>query len=233
NGKTKEFMPPSFQKFDADFVVKYEPRKEAKKTAKKAEKGKEIKLKDYELDYLIHKDDGGVILTGEKYYITYKTSTSSSMYKPSFSTNKNLATGTQTIYHYDNIIVINISPEGTIEWAQKIPKRQLTTSMRRFCSYSVTRIKDKLYFIFNDNPKNLNISPTATGVRAVIWGRAIPVIVTMDSKGNQKREALSYGKELKKLWVVPTKAQLISDNEMILYARSIKKSMRLFKIIFK
>ncbi|MEO1626164.1 MAG: hypothetical protein AAFV25_13485, partial [Bacteroidota bacterium] len=60
-------------------------------------------------------------------------------------------------YNYNDIIVVNIRPDGEIEWATHIPKRQETSNDGGyFSSYAMSIVRDRLYFIFNDNGRNFS-----------------------------------------------------------------------------
>ena len=60
-------------------------------------------------------------------------------------------------YNYNDIIVVNIQPDGGIEWATRIPKRQETVNDGGYySSYAMSIVRDRLYFIFNDNSRNFS-----------------------------------------------------------------------------
>lgn len=220
DSQTKEIISKEFQKFGIDFITQNMTERGEKKTKKKVEKGKNIEMFQYDLDNIILKDDGGAILIGEQYYITSHThSTSNSSYITYY-------------YHYNDIVLINISPEGKIQWTEKIPKRQVTRDDGGFySSYAVSVVKDKLYFVFNDNPKNLFYKGKGKLYNFNKSKESLVVLVTVESDGTQIKEALFSAKDTKIL-TRPAVCEQISDNEMIIFGQKRKKH-RFAKITFK
>ena len=98
-------------------------------------------------------------------------------------------------------------------------------------SYVLSVVGDKLFFVFNDNPKNLFLKP---GDRVESFRRgkgSIAVLVELDNEGNQTREALYRASEAGIL-ARPMVCTQISKNEMILFGQK-KKIHRFSKITFK
>lgn len=108
---------------------------------------------------VITKEDGGLILVGEKYL--------------SYSVQSRNAT---TVYHYLNdLLVTNIDAKGEVKWSKVVPKLQghaFTWNIITLLSYSAKRAylgieyfsyvpylkDDNFYIFFNDNPKNLTLA---------------------------------------------------------------------------
>ena len=62
---------------------------------------------------------------------------------------------TEYYYNYNDIIVVNIQPDGEIEWTARIPKKQISRNDGGYySSYSVSIVRDKIYFIYNDTEEN-------------------------------------------------------------------------------
>ena len=58
-------------------------------------------------------------------------------------------------YNYNDIIIVNIQPDGVIEWSTRIPKRQETLNDGGYySSYAMATVRDRFYFIYNDNSRN-------------------------------------------------------------------------------
>jgi hypothetical protein len=149
DGQTQEIKAKSFKEFGIDFITQHMTQRQEKKAKKKAAKGKNIELYEYDLDNIILRDDGGAYLIGEQFFVKVVTRTTT-------GSNGHTSTSTTTYYYFNDILVINMSPSGEIEWTEKIPKRQRTTNDGGFfSSYALSVVKDKLYFVFNDHPKNL------------------------------------------------------------------------------
>lgn len=184
--KTKAIQHQSFKEFSKEFITQYMTEKEEEKATKKAEKkGEEVELILYDLDELVLREDGGVIMVGEQY--NYYTTTVC-------TTTQNGGQSCRTVSHYvyNDIVVVNVDPSGNIEWATKIPKRQHTTDDGGyFSSYAMTVKGDKLYFIFNDSGKNLFLKEGDKIARFKITGKeALITLATVESDGTVHREAL-------------------------------------------
>jgi len=138
--------------FDIDFIVTEVPERQEKRLRRRSEQGKTVELYEYDLDRLILRDDGGVVLMAEQYYIsTY--SRSANFASDPYANNRREVVNN---YHYNDIIIININPDGNIDWASKIPKQQTTSGDNGYySSYQPAVIKNKIYLFYNDNPKNL------------------------------------------------------------------------------
>lgn len=140
-----DFESLNTKKFSIDFITNNFSEREAAKTEKRASKGKEVGLTNYTVDKVIRRDDGGAAIIAEMFYWYMVTTTSSNG-------------SSRTTYHYiyGNIAVINVNPDGTIDWNVKIPKYQHTINDDGYLSsYMYFVGKDGLYFIYNDHLKNL------------------------------------------------------------------------------
>jgi hypothetical protein len=210
NGKNKEVMAVSYKDFDLDFITMNMTEREAKKTKKKADKGKNVELYEYDLREIILRNDGGALVVGEQYFVKVVTTTYT-------SSNGVPRTKTTYYYYYNTIIVLNINSEGKIEWARKIPKYQVSTDDGGyFLSYAIAVVKDNLYFVFNDNPKNLFLKENDKPAKYYNQKESIVTLVKMDSKGNMEREELFRNKEAK-IIARPKVCQQVSENQMLVF----------------
>lgn len=184
--KTKAIQHQSYKEFSKEFITQYMTEKEEEKASKKAErKGEEVELIMYDLDNLVLREDGGVIMVGEQFN-TYTTTVC--------TPTQNGGQTCRTVVHFvfNDIVVVNVDPSGNIEWATKIPKRQHTTNDGGyFSSYAMTVKDDKMYFIFNDSGKNLFLKPGDKIAPFKLTGKeALITLVTVESDGSVHREAL-------------------------------------------
>ena len=221
NGSNGEIVNKSFKAFDLEFITQNMTEREANKVKKKEEKGKDVELAEYDLDDIILRDDGGAILVGEQFYIEVYTHTTSNG-------------GSYTSYHYNynDIIVINISPEGQIEWAKKIPKEQESIDDGgTYSSYTMSVFGDKMFFIFNDNPKNLTNTGDGKLKNYNPNRESIVALVAMDSDGKYKKEAL-YKMKRSDVLIRPKLSKQISEDEMIIFGKK-GKMQQFTKLIYK
>lgn len=186
--------------FPMDFLAQF-------MSAKKAMKGKE--LYDYILRHLVLRDDGGAILVAEQYY---------EILEQNYDPTTHMTTYTYYFY-YNDIIVISINPSGEIAWAQKIPKYQISRNDGGFySSFAFAVSGDKMYFMFNDNSKNLkSLNQDVQKYRFMSNPKkSTAILVTMDSNGNQDRQAMFNNKDLK-IILRPKLFMQINEHRMILY----------------
>ena len=212
NAETKAIKTTSFKEFDIDFITQGMTEKEEKKARKKDEKGKDQELFEYELHNIIKRSDGGVILIGEQYYVKV------------FTTFNGKSTTTSYDYHYHNIIIVNIDGAGKIEWAQTIPKRQISTNDGGFySSFALAVTDDKLRFIYNDNRENLK--PKKQGYIKNYTFRdkdGIVTLATIDKEGKVTLEALINDADIE-VGIRPKVCNQINDHEILLFGEKRKK----------
>lgn len=224
NGKTKEITTKSFKEFGLDFITQNMTKREEEKTTRRAEKGKDVEMYEYDLDDIIIHSNGGATLIGEQYFVrTYTTTTNN-------PTTGATSTYTTYYYNYNDIIVISISPSGEIEWTQKVPKVQVTSNDNGFYSSYVTSVvKDKIYFVFNDHPKNIT-EPSETTYAFRGWKNSMVVLVEVDAKGNMTKQPLFSAKDAEVI-TRPKVCEQVSKKEMILFGQK-RKQQQFAKITF-
>jgi hypothetical protein len=228
NPKTKEVMTQNMKEFNIDFIMQNFSPKAKKKAKKKDARGKSVGLIKYELDEMVLRDDGGVMLVGEQYFVDQVT-----YIRPG----PNGTTSTQITYHYyyNDIIVVNIAPNGLIEWTDKIPKRQHTTNDGGFfSSYLLGAKGDKIYFIFNDNPKNLNLSQNPGIGKFASFTRqrtSIVTLVVLDIEGRNRRLSLLSLKD-EGMLSRPKVSEQVDPDTLILIAQK-GKSEKLYRLKLK
>lgn len=211
--KTNQLAKESLRSFDTKSLSFTTPDKKLKGYKQREARGKGIKLNKYVFREFVRRSDGGAVLIGEQFFTE---TTSSGSQKSSYS---------RTTYHYYNILVANISPKGEIEWVNIIPKRQICGS-RSEGSFLFTAQKDKLYFIFNDDARNI---PFDKNRKVIIAGikdeNNIVSIVGIDVHGNQERMELSRWVDTESIISAKASAQ-ISASEVVLLAIPTKKTSR-------
>ncbi len=217
--ETKDIDVEKYEKFEMEFITQNFTERQEKKTKKRAAKGKNVEMYEYDLDDIIMRGDGGAVLIGEQYYVRVVTTT---------HTNANGTTYTTTTYYYyyNDIIVINYDPSGEVEWKLKIPKRQVSTNDNGFHLSYVRHIKDdKIYFVFNDDPQNMYLKEHDK-IRYFTprWrkGKTHLVLVEVNSAGEMEKEVLLNNEEAA-LYIAPYLCSQINKDESFLYAADRKK----------
>ncbi len=223
--ESKGIIAKAFQEFEIDFITQNMGEREKKKTKKKDAKGKSIELYQYVLDDIVLNKNGGAVLIGEQFLSTTRTETTT-------DANGFTTFSTDYLYYYYDIIVISLSPDGEIEWAKKIAKKQFSKNDGAFfSSYAHAVVKDKLYFIFNDNPKNLFYKGEGPLYNFNRGKESLVVLVTIDYHGNLTKEAL-FSKQEVGMFTRPMVCEQISGNEMVVFGQR-GKNFRFAKITFK
>jgi hypothetical protein len=151
--------------FNFDFLTAFMSDRNKQKAMEALEKNdtrKAPELYDYSLDELILRSDGGAVLVAEQYFVEQVYDNSYGLYSPFYSPfydpfyyNRYNNRQTDYYYHYNDIIVVNISPTGDIEWTARIPKQQETRNDGGYySSYSMATTRDGFFFLFNDDGRN-------------------------------------------------------------------------------
>lgn len=203
--KTKEAKNREVVNFTAEFVAQDQKRGAAKKTISEADKGIEVGIANLVSRGFVRADDGGFVLHGEQFYSGEGT------------LQQGGSTASGSNYYHEHIIVVKFTADNKIQWTQKIPKMQATANDNgNYSSYALHARKDKMFFIFNDNPKNLAYKGDGK-VAPLFLKDSFISIVELDANGKISRESL-LGPQGKGLYARPRVASQINDNEMIMYS---------------
>ena len=126
--------------------------------------------------------------------------------------------------------LVNINARGEIDWAVKVSKRQMSVDDGGFySSYAMAINKDKIHFVYNDCPENLD----SIGVGQVCGagGRnQVVMVASVNSKREMTRQPLGAGNA--EVIIRPKVSEQISYAEMILFGQR-KKTQRFGKITFE
>ena len=220
---SKQIVHQSYKEFSDDFITSYMTDKEANKAKKKAaKKDEEIELPEFDLHDIIHREDGGAVLVAEQYrnYVVCYTDSKGN-------------TSCTTHYEYNDVIVVNINPEGDIEWATKVPKRQHTKNDGGAYSSCAVEVKGgKIYLVFNDSGENLFVKSGDKIKQFELKGKdALVVLATIDNDGNASREAL-FSPERRDVILRPKDCVELKNQDMFIYA-SRGRDYRFGMIVFK
>lgn len=180
-------------------------------------------IENYNLTGVLLKDDGGAFLVGENVYSHTKTNPDGS------KSGGGAFVGKAGEFSHDNILAVSFSPDGKVDWGEKVIKRQSCGT--GFASFASIVQGDKLHLLFNDHHKNANNNTKEKYKRLERnKGNSNLVMVTLDAKGDQKKEVL-FTAEDKDCWAQPRHNWLISPNEMVILGVDSKPILT--KLIFK
>lgn len=215
DANTGEVLKTSRKEFTRDFILEgWSDRQVAKASRKEARGGAEPEMYEYDLSDFIIREDGGCLLVAEQYFVRVTSTTT-------MTANGGMQTHTTYHYYFNDIIVVNINPQGHIEWNTRIPKRQYSVNDGGYrSSYALTVVGDKLNFVFNDDPDNITRDPRDGLDRAKLKTNSMLALVQVAADGSTTREALHFNSYRKGdiCCVVPQLAHSLGDNRMLIVA---------------
>ena len=241
NPKTKDMSSVSTREFDFGFVtanLSDRDKTRAKDAIAKDNKSREPELANYNLDKLILRSDGGAILIAEQYVVeqryrnNYPYSPYGSFYNPyyynswgyrslysPYGYNNYNNNRVDYYFNYNDIIVVNIQPDGEIAWTSRIPKRQLSINDNgTYSSYAMSVVADKLYFVFNDDARNFN--PKRTKIYQETPDKSSVVALAEVSRDGRVKVSPLFGNKDEGVTTRPKICRQISKNSMAIYGES-------------
>ncbi len=228
DGQTKQIVKNSMLPFSFEFVTEGysdgKKKRAIKKKEKKARKGEEDsgpELAEFEFRELIMREDGGALVLAEQYFI--RSHTRYDAQSKSYST--------YFTYHYRDIIVVNINPDGTVAWNCRIPKNQNGGNSHYF-SYTSMVYGDKIYLLFNDHPNNLapNVEKERTSYTSSYKRENHLALVEISSDGSFTKELLLKTPKKSPIPVM-WKSLQTKDNEILLFSDN-RKKFQFHRIVF-
>ncbi len=205
---TKTKTVETVKVFDYEFITEGLTERQRKRSDKNLAKGRNIEMPDFEFRDIILKENGGVLLTAEQFFVRVVSTTDS-------------RTGMITYtyyYYYNDIIVVDIDSDGTINWTVKIPKTQLSSNDNGFYSSFLMAVhRDKMYMIFNDHLANVNNTTQFQKMTSTRSKRNIAAsIVTIERDGTWKKQMLFPFSE-PGLHFLPKYSMQLTEDEILLY----------------
>ena len=140
---------------------------------------KNVRMTDFEI-----RKDGSAVIVGEGYRIVEIEDKDGNVNK--------------RFYYYDDIIVVNVEPEGNISWYARVPKKQISVNDGGYYSSYFMKVNgDDVYFVFNDRRSNNNrIKKGKNAAYLKYPKRASTTLVKLDRKGQMERKKLFTNKDL-------------------------------------
>ena len=221
--QSKQIHNRNLRAFDFDFLTEYFSARKKRKAKKNKEKGRMDKIPElynYALNDLVLRSDGGAVLVAEQLYIYQRDYDNFSPYNSFYSNNYQ----TVTYYNYNDIIVVNIQPSGEIEWATRIPKQQSTTDDDGYySSYAMSIVRDKIYFVYNDNGRNFNKKKKSSNRFYNFNGRNSVIAVAEISKNGELRTFPLLSNRDAGTLTRPKICKQIGKREMLIYGERGRK----------
>jgi hypothetical protein len=213
--KSKEIVQITSKEFDLELITMNLTESRENKVLEQVTNGQNVELYKYKLRGFIPREDGGVILLGEQYFVKTHDYTS-----PGSS-----ITRTNYYYHFNDIIVVNVNPAGEIEWATKIPKRQSSANdIGFYLSFTHIVIDGKLYLIYNDTKLNLTDGQEGKYAEYGLGNyNGIIMLAIVDAEGKVERRAIHSDQKFED-YISPKHCLQIGTNQMLMVARNSKGS---------
>ncbi|MAT53120.1 MAG: hypothetical protein CMN32_01470 [Saprospirales bacterium] len=225
--------------FDFEFLTAFMRQKE-KVRALQAEQNNDPRrspeLYNYSLDRLILRSDGGAVLVAEQFYIERET-----YYRDYYPTYGYYPYGYYNsyyrnsrdidyLYNYNDIIVVNIRPDGDLQWTARIPKWQETRNDGGYySSYAMSIVRDKLYFLFNDDARNFDPKRKGDRIYKYTGSNEMMVLAEMNLQGDVQTYPVISGDG--GVTLRPKMCKQTGLRELLLFGEA-KRGFRLGKMIF-
>lgn len=218
---TREIFNQNLKAFDIDFLIddySIAKQRRIQKADKEGTLGREPELQQYSLDDLILRSDGGVVLIAEQFYIEENNNIDQFNQFNRFNRfNRGGLNNVDFYYNYHDIIVVNIRPTGEIEWAARIPKRQVTINDGGYySSYAMSIVRDKIYFVFNDNGRNFTDQHRSRRLYNFNGRNSIIALAELSKDGAVKIEPLFSNREAD-IITRPKVCKQTNKREMVIY----------------
>ena len=181
--------------------------------ARKTNLSNSLKSKDYvynlKMRKIILRQDGGALFIGETYYTTNR-----SVPRSSFDTFNTRQMGLN--YHYNDLVVLSVNPDGSLLWDEVPKKRQYSEEDKGYySSFGMANSGNSLNIIFNEEiSNNTNINN-------------FKINSTGDNTIESMMNAYDYN-----VMIAPRYYKQTSPNEIVMPAFNKKNEFLLVKIGF-
>lgn len=179
-------------------------------------------LPNYQLRSLINRPDGGAVLLVEQ-YTEIMSSGPSGVGMPSASPSPHLTQGTSRIdFQFEDILVINIDPDGNIKLSAVVNKFQSTSTSPEVASFFPAVADDQIFLIYNDHKDNLQETAGDRIKNFTMGSNAATTLVIVNSNGNISKMELEKGNS-RDVYIQPGSCIQFGEDELIIYAEKNKK----------
>lgn len=212
DNERKEIEEKTFTKFDLDFIT-LNATERAKRVALRQNSddfvGNDPALYSYDFRDVILRSDGGVVIIAEQFFIE-EVNRSVNTFNRGFN---NQTFRNSNIYNYNEVIVVNIRPDGSIQWANSVPKYQssITETGRRFLSFANANIGDKIYLIFNEERSVLEGSNSS-----IFKSQNALAMAELDKSGELSIYMIGDNDKLQST-IIPTLTEQIARKKLLIY----------------
>jgi hypothetical protein len=215
---TYETIATKTEELGIDLITENMKEREEKKTKKDADKGINVELFAYDIREFIITNDGGFILMGEQFYEEDKT------------IDGKYSDATKIHYYYNDILALKMNIDGNVVWREKIGKRQETVNDNGYySSFTYTIKNNNIYYIFNDNPKNIEYNGSGKIYNFKKNPDALTVVVKLSPEGGQVRKTL-FASGQKDILISPSNSFVEHEGELIIFGKR-RKNQQFARLI--
>ncbi len=210
----------TYSEFDLGFIALNESEKQKRSIERRATDGNDNNdpgLFSYDFRDVILRSDGGAVVIAEQYfaYDRFNDPFFNGGLNRGFSNNGFRQDSTHV---FSDIIVVNIDPDGSIRWANAVPKYQSSFNYDtyRFLSFGSANYRDEIYMLFNERVDLFESDAGGGGLlksRASNYGLAM---ATIDKSGELDIKLLAPNREMG-VQVLPTLIKQIGKKELLFY----------------
>ncbi len=176
----------------------------------KRRKEKEKEFNSYYLDYSLLDEEGNAFLTAEEFYITTIQ-----------VSNGNGGFTQQTVYHYDNILIVKFDRDGNLVWGRNILKAA------RSHSYNAFEIDGKLHILLNTGKNITKKSNDRKKIKKSWLEKSALYDIVYDEDGKETYELIKEN-DGKKDFYSPTRGSFDYDKFIM---ANLSKNKRRFMVL--
>ena len=185
---TRQVVTQTWQPFDFEFRAEELSNRGRERAFRAEVEGNDLRsaeLSGYNLDKLVLRTDGGALLVAEQYFMQER-----------FNRFRDGTVQITRVYYYNDLIVVNIRPSGEIEWSVRIPKQQVSVNDNGyFSSYVMATVRDRLYFLYNDNDRNFNANTRPGQIFTYNGSQSVIALAEVGKDGSYSVAPLSLNKD--------------------------------------
>jgi hypothetical protein len=205
--------------FPASLLSQFESARTRRRIERKDDKDK-AEEENLVLRSITINSDGSIQLIGEEYYVQVVT------------TYNGRTTSTTYYYHYNDILAMTINSDGSMRWAQKIPKAQVSTSGIGDMGFKSRTYGKDTYFFFIDRESNMDLDENHAPDVHNDGARGVLVAVKVDENGKMSKDMVFNGRE-EKVRISPTDFNEVGNNQLIVRGRARRRESQAALITFQ
>lgn len=142
---------------------------------------------------------------------------------------------TTTYYVYRDIYINAYDSDMEFAWTSKVDKNQYAQTFN-FSSFTYSCVNGELYFIYNDNCKNLELEKNGEGLKAFDkngYGKNTCVyLAKVNNEGKVDKEIMYNIDDIDALLTMPAESKAFSNGDLVLFVRR-KDKFRFVSVKFK